>query len=335
MQKNLFNFREFEFIHGVFSLPDNVYIFRSVNPNIPVNPSYPAFFGDYEVAKFYAPGRILKVYEQKQGIKVIDIRYVQAILPLLFNAIRPSQSDVDVIKFTSLALGLVSYQKQIEMLEALNQPILQPMIQRMRDFAALPNKPSWVNPIEMRGVRCGITNVDYFVTGFLKELFSDIIDGIIAPALPSPYHDQIDVDVAKSMMYQELILFNPEKSLKEYRSSSERLTYNQIITAQHFVNNMMRVATPATSVTSQRTLMMPQAGGHSETPPREPRDATAEKIAAGDIKLKRTFTQFMKKARKLATKIKRTQLYLKYYCPNICVVGSPIGGSIRIGYWED
>lgn len=41
------------------------------------------------------------------------------------------------------------------------------------------------------------------------------IDGIIAPQLPTPFHDQgRHPDVARSILYEELILFHPQEALR-------------------------------------------------------------------------------------------------------------------------
>lgn len=45
----LFHFPEFEFVHGVFELPDEkILLFRSVHPNISPPPTQHLLFGDYE-----------------------------------------------------------------------------------------------------------------------------------------------------------------------------------------------------------------------------------------------------------------------------------------------
>jgi hypothetical protein len=323
MPNVLFDFRDFEFVHGIFQLPENIYLFRSEDPSIPRDPTMPLFFGDYEVASFYKlPGRELRMYKPKQPIRVLDMRYVQSVLPQLFNISRLSKDALDVIHYTSLVLGLVSYEKQIQMLEAENVPALQPMIQRMRDFAPLPNKPSWVNPIEMRGVRCGITDVDYMIMGFLKKLFNRVVDGIIAPALPSPYHDQCKGDdIRTSHIYQELILFHPEHSLDQVPIPNTPISRFNM---QEYINRLMVSQIPETEITSRSLVIQNhQSGGRETTHPVEPRDAMAEQIASGNVKLKRKYDTFMKKATKLANKMKQTQMYLRTYCPTLCTMMSP------------
>lgn len=331
MANFLFDFHTFEFVHGVFKLPREIYLFRSEKSNSPFDFTTPLFFGDYEVASSYmGNGRLLRVYEPKSRIRVLDLRYVQAILPKLFQSIRLSRSDLEVIYQTSLVFGLVSFQKQIEMLEDLNIPALQPMLQRMREFAALPNKPSWVHPFEMQGVRCSITEMDYKAIHFLKELFGDIIDGVIAPALPTPFHGHPTENIQNSMFLQELILFNPDKVLYKM-DLINKLEYVDRYNAQKYIEDLM----PGELIDRQQRIrpsrIALQTGGSSNHPLPEPRDSMAEQIAAGDIKLQRQLEQFIKKAQKLANKLKKTQIYLRYYCPNICVLGTPVSGTLCVG----
>lgn len=107
--------------------------------------------------------------------------------------------------------------RQIELLGTLDTascPSLPRFIERMRAFAALPSDelPEWADPIELQGVRIGISDIDYVCMSFLKEIL--LIDGLIAPRMPSPFHDQGEPDVRKSFLYEELILFRPNDVLR-------------------------------------------------------------------------------------------------------------------------
>lgn len=329
---DLFNFRDFEFVHGIFKLPKDIYLFRATHPTREPPSTEPTFFGDYEVASFYKmqEGRILKAFKPKHELRVLDMRYIQAIIPHIWASVNPSQTELRIITSASLVLGLITFKKQIELLESLDVPMIAPLIERMREFADLPHKPSWVHPIEIQGVRVGITDVDYFVMGFLKELFGHLVDGIIAPAVPSPYHMQIHRDISKSMLYQELIIFDRSKSLDEVVTNSLSLDYRGTIDAGDYIRNLMRVATPETSVTRRISLI--QHGGKTKTPHTDltpVRDETAERMSAGDIKIIKAYEKFIKSAKTLAAKLKKTQTYLRYYCPNFCVIASPIPGTLR------
>lgn len=335
----LFDFRDFEFVHGVFELPENIFIFRAVDPTAPMLPNIPTFYGDYEVAQFYSKERRLTAYEPKRKIRVLDLRYVQAILPQLWRVTGTNtKSEEEVIYKSSLCFGLTSFRRQIELLEGNGLTQVERILQRMKAFMELPVKPAWVNPIEMQGVRCSITEYDYQVMNFLKLVFGDIVDGIIAPALPTPSHDQIHEHIDKSMMYQELVIFDPSSCLKEIVSSQPtfRLSFEGRISAQYYVANLMRVPqrTAETTVT-RRSIML---GGKSNTKKTKEaeanevdvRDAMGERISNGDAVAIKKLNAFMKGAKKMATKIKRSQVYLRYYCPNICMIGSPIPGVLKM-----
>lgn len=325
----LFHFREFEFVHGAFSLPhEDFYLFRSVHPSLPMSPTQPTFFGDYEVAKFYSDGRLLKVYQPKRRIRIMDLRYIQAFLPMLWQDCSViSQAEREIIRITSIVLGLTSYDTQIKLLQDFNSSVLQPMIQRMQDFKKLTVKPTWVNPIEMRGVRCGITDIDYHVMSFLKELLGDIIDGIIAPAIPTPFHDQINQEIGKSMIYQELVLFDPSQVLHEIIPETQDLPVGDNIYMKDYIADFMTV----TRIHRATRISLLQRGGRGDSTPCIVRDDFGERIHNGDEAAKKKYERFLKKARTFAAKLKKTQVYLKYYCPNFCTIGTPVPGFVRIG----
>ena len=213
-----FSIKSFDFMHGIMLVPIQSIWYRAYSStNRLTMTSDPLFFGDMEVAWLNAqqPDRKLGEFKCLQPLRLLDMRYVMAILPFLLK-----NTDASSIEMLSISLGLCSFTKQIELLDKLYRsdsaayPSLLQSIQRMRDFEQLPNKPIWVNPIETRGVRVGITPVDYRVMFWLKDLFGKVADGIIAPAFPSPFHDQGSSDIQKSIMYQELIIFNPKQTLK-------------------------------------------------------------------------------------------------------------------------
>ena len=97
----------------------------------------------------------------------------------------------------------------------------------MEEFSRLDVKPEWTNPIELRGVRVGISDIDYEVMMWLKELLHHVADGIIAPSLQTPFHDQMFPEVSRSGMYEELILFEPKKVVRflEDRPITDKLIY--------------------------------------------------------------------------------------------------------------
>lgn len=333
----LLNIDKFEFVHGPFKLPENIYVFRADHPGRPVPPDCPTFFGDYEVTSFYASkdsARVLKAYTLKQFTNVLDIRYIQAILPFLWDHVSKTPTDVEIVKLTTLVLGLSSLNTQIELLhefssKVANASVLLSFIKRVEELRDLPKKPAWVNPIEPKGVRCGITDIDYYVMGFLKQLFGGLVDGIIAPALYSPFHDTKDPNITKSMMYQEIILFNPAAVLKEVvltDGSNDLLIETPDVRMDEYIADKLRVLTPVTSTTQVsmiaggRSRHKRGGTGHNALPP----DAFGELIGSGDEEARKQYMSFVKSSTSLADKMIETQMFMKYYCPNSCEGVTPI-----------
>ena len=331
---HLFDIKDFEFVHGPFNLPDNIYIFRAEDPSRSIPPSYPKFFGDYEAANFYYSigqgSRILKAYRVKPLTRVLDIRYIQATLPFLWDTHNKSSDDIDIVKMVSLVLGLTSFNRQIELLQevldiSMYKDDLKKYIQRMKDFRNLKSKPSsWTNPVELRGVRCGITDIDYMVMGFLKELFGDLVDGIIAPALYSPFHTTINNDITKSMMYQELIIFDPSRSLREVVTSSNSLEIQSpSIILDEYIRNRFHIVTIPTSI-SRISLI---SGGKKKN--KKPTnivvpDSFGELLGDPNNTVKKNeYESFIKRCDNLVNAIVKSNIFMRYYCPNTCSFGSP------------
>lgn len=224
-----FKISSFDFLQGVFVVPVGSIWYRAYNKEAPLLTDTPSFFGDMEVAFFNAhqAQRDIGEFQSKKQLRLLDMRYVMAILPYV---LQHASTSTDVISKVMMALGIVTFQKQIDILETLSvaeYPWIPDYIQRMKQFQSLKVKPLWANHVELQGVRIGITNIDYEVMSWLKALLYPIVDGIIAPALNTPFHDQGDADVTKSVMYQELILFHPKEQL-EYigdRPRTSRVQY--------------------------------------------------------------------------------------------------------------
>ena len=212
--------KEFDYTHGIMTLPQESIWYRAYLPNITLLTDTPLFFGDIEVAFINTQhgNRHLGEFKCTRPLRVLDIRYVMSILPFMFCKDSP---DTEMMKKITISLGLCSMEKQMRLLRELSEheyPNLEDSIRRMEAFVSLDTKPNWTNPIELRGVRIGIT--DYQVIMWLKHLFIHVADGIIAPALPTPFHDQ-------SVMYEELILFEPNKVLRfvQDRPITDKLIY--------------------------------------------------------------------------------------------------------------
>lgn len=225
---------KFDYIHGVISVPYESMWYRAYDASSkPIIKNTPTFFGDMEVAFFYSKGndnRKLGEFKCKRPLYLMDIRYVMAFLPFFLTR---SFENKDILKKITVALGLCSFQKQIELLDEMNESSfdenLRMSIERMKNFTELQTLPEWTNPIELRGVRIGITDIDYEVMCWLKLLLEKCVDGIIAPMMPSPFHNQHSHSVDDSVLYQELVLFSPEQVLEHSRDlpKTQNVVYYQ------------------------------------------------------------------------------------------------------------
>jgi hypothetical protein len=138
---------------------------------------------------------------------------------MLIDAHTTLDADVfDMIYTVTLAYGMCSFTKQIELLKQRyqNEPSQTPHIKSMETFQALRlsnpgNMPIGINVVEPAGVRIGETTNDGIALVFIKEVFSNLnidIDGIVSPRMFSPYFYK-NQDM---MMVSEIVIFDPKKS---------------------------------------------------------------------------------------------------------------------------
>jgi len=148
-----------------------------------------------------------------------------------------------------------------------------------------------------------------------------------------------DTNISKSMMYQELILFDPSRSLVEVKQT----TNNQLPLEQPaysldaYIKNRMQIATPreeeaaaAEAATKQKSYISMTGGkqrtrrGGSKESTEPPHDYMGEKIGSGDVTALKEYTRFIQKSKKLADRMKLSQVFMRFYCPNTCDIGIPV-----------
>ena len=304
--------KEFDYTHGIMTLPQESIWYRAYAPNRPLLTNNPLFFGDIEVAFINTQqgNRHLGEFKCTRPLRVLDIRYVMSILPFVFCKDSP---DTEMMKKITISLGLCSMEKQMQLLRELSAdeyPNLPDSIRRMEAFVGLDTKPNWTNPIELRGVRIGITDIDYQVMMWLKHLFSHVADGIIAPALPTPFHDQMFQEVDKSVMYEELILFEPNGVLQfvQDRPITDKLIY-YVPTGefQQFLQAHDKIVFDAKPIRYSRTAA--QRGGKPYVP--LVKDEMGEKMAV-DAKFRREVDGIQKHWTKDIKRIQRSQQFLQH-----------------------
>lgn len=292
-----FRINDFDFVQGTLLIPENSVWYRAYDPAFPLLADKPLYFGDMEVAYLYAkqtPNRRLGEFKTTKQLRLYDIRYVAAIMRHLYQYMT---AFPDIIENITIVLGTCSLNTQIALLEKIpttQYPELPSAVQRLRDFAvlSLSERPSWANPVELQGVRAGITNIDYKVHEFLRCLFK--IDGIIAPAIPTPFHDQIHHDISKSALYEELVLFNPVDVLTHVqdRPLTPRLTYyvHTIPFSEAHVQQYYRGQVDCLRPSRIRFM----AGGSPSSLPLQVRDSPGE-ILANDPLARKKHNQDMKR----------------------------------------
>lgn len=295
--------KEFDYTHGIITLPKESIWYRAYSPNRPLLTGTPLFFGDIEVAfiNTQQDNRHLGEFKCMRSLRVLDIRYVMSILPFVFCKDSP---DMEMMKKITISLGLCSMEKQMQLLRELPEhkyPNLPESIKRMETFVGLDAKPNWTNPIELKGVRVGIT--DYLVMMWLKDLFGNVVDGIIAPVLPTPFHDQ-------SMMYEELIIFQPNEVLRfvQDRPITDKLIY-YVPTGefQQFLEAHDKIVFDAKPIRYSRTAT--QRGGKPSVP--LVKDEMGEKMAV-NAKFRREVDDKQKHWTKDIKRIQRSQQFLQH-----------------------
>lgn len=322
--------RIYDYCHGIMTLPEHAVWYRGYDPNAPILSPNPMFFGDIEVASLYtrsSPGRRLGEFNCKKNLRVLDMRYIMSILPYM---LQKDLSNEAIVEKITIALGICGFERQIGLLDQLDRtdyPQLPTHIQRMRDFAGLTDKPGWVNPIELRGVRAGITNIDYEVMVWLKDLFYPIVDGIIAPRLPTPFHDQVHPDVSRSCMMGELILFDPGSCL--IHSVDRPLTssvqyYHPTMSMQNLVDVNF-----ASMSYHERTNIPPirrshyggQNASHGTRESMLPliRDIMGDRLATDPV-FRKQFAKVQSSWQPMIKKIKKSQLFLQKVCITFCAL---------------
>lgn len=264
-------------------------------------------------------GRRLGEFRAKRQLRLLDMRYLSSIMGYItrFMTNHPS-----VLEKVAIALGTCSFHRQVQLLESLleNNPSAYPdlprCIERMKTFQRLApqDMPSWANPVELQGVRVGITTIDYELMSFLKMVFP--IDGIVAPSMPSPFHDHSDADVRRSIMYEEMVIFDPVSSLEfiQDRPIGTRIEYHVLTVPFQQAHIDIRYAESLASGLRPSRIRMPsQRGGSFALPVR---DTMAEDLMKDPV-ARKAFESHMREWHAVAKKIHKALPSLKI--PGICI----------------
>lgn len=221
------DFQNFQPVMHPFNIPRYWTWYRCCDPAEGALGPNPRYYGTERTANLYAEGRVKKSYRNTRPLKILDIRYLKSILRELVACRRNVNVTTEVFKFilyVNVAFGICSMERQMFLLGE-NGWSTPSRLDRMKNFydtimndwARRHVYPTWLNIVEVDGCRVGITDLDYIVIVALKALFGDMYDGIIAPAMRTPYHGQgpHQDDPSKGLMLEELVLFSPNEVLEE------------------------------------------------------------------------------------------------------------------------
>ena len=198
-----YSFDDFDYVDRFVILPANTVLYRGVPDNVTeVLQNYPIYLAPEEIAKLYG----------KLKIKLIDIRKMIGILKYILSTIRSFDNDtMNSVAFLSIAFGLVSYRAQINTIEnyykqikSTIKPEFVSIIQnRINNMKTYNFNQSPHNPIEIQGVRTGDIKINGLSLMIIKELFSGLCDGYIAPRMFSPYQEE-------GFVHEEIVIFDPK-----------------------------------------------------------------------------------------------------------------------------
>lgn len=189
-------YENFPAAYGIIELPANCVFFRGYSTAYPAISERPAYFGSLKTANGYAKsdkGYAVSAFTNSHTLKLFDIRFIKHILRDIFD-LNPGKPET---LSTILSFGICSLFHQIRLMNMRFKDDSKEKIALMKTYKDDPF-------IEQPGVRIAETNNDAETLGFIRGLFTGIIDGFISPELKSPYHIE-----KQGFMSPELIIFNP------------------------------------------------------------------------------------------------------------------------------
>lgn len=214
--------RPFSTAYGVVRIPANLIFYRGYDTSYPSVSAKPAYYSGKEIAKKYAEKnkRILGIFTNTRELKLLDIRFMKALLKELFDKNKSDNTSLAV----TLSFGLSSLYHQIRLAKIRYSKADLPGLKALQ--------ASYKESLyEQPGVRIAETTNDAETMGFLSTIFNGFVDGFISPRLYSPFHVE-----KGGTMSPELIIFRPESSFiqqlqripKEFTTTS----FDEIFTSQ-------------------------------------------------------------------------------------------------------
>lgn len=192
--------RPFHPAYGIVSMASDTYVYyRGYKTMYKAVSDRPAYYGTLEDANTYAStnDRELAAFTNKKTLRLMDIRFMKALLRELFS-LKDDSNTYSVV----LSFGICSLFHQCKLAS-----------QRFKDPQILPSLHSLLSYFkesnyEQQGFRVAETTNDAYSMAFLAKLFEDFADGFFSPRQFSPFHKE----KTNFMLNAEFIVFNPEKS---------------------------------------------------------------------------------------------------------------------------
>jgi hypothetical protein len=209
----LIDFTNFPPVYGnTITLPYNTLLYRSYDIKYDPVSDYPCYFGSEETASGYlaSGNRKLGIFNLSQQITLLDMRYFKVILQSIINSRNKDTKEIfDAIATVTLAYGLCSYEKQIELIKQryCKDKTIEPALKNMIQLISKVKNMKGFNPLEPEGVRIGETTNDGIAISFIKDIFKHRVDGIISPKMFSPFHIE-----KQNYLSAEIVIFDPQKS---------------------------------------------------------------------------------------------------------------------------
>lgn len=202
-------FSSFDYVDTDIIIPEGVIFYRGVPRNAhAVISDKPIYLANERIAKEYGD-KVVQIQCQKP-LRLLDVRKLKNHIRLVITSrVRDTVDTVRAIFFLTIAFGLCSYDKQVQLLQHfLDENETTPPVKA--DFQKRLNvmknaKTGPLNPLEPEGVRVAETSIDGHVMLILKELYKGLYDGYIAPRLHSPFH-------AQGSTHEEVVVFDPIQS---------------------------------------------------------------------------------------------------------------------------
>ena len=328
------DFEDFPPLIGtIMNIPSNTVLYRSYDTKYNPLTDRPAFFSNLDIANKYkcSSSRCLEAFITKDIISLIDIRYMTVLLKqILMSAKANTYNLTNAIKTLSLSLGLCTYNYQLELfkirygdeIKNKNKDTISRynnMLRFFNEYNSLPEdkKNSYMGILELNGIRIGETENDIEMTYLVKEIFSKICDGFIAPRFFSPYHNNTN-----NTIYQEILIFEPNRSITFLKDNPTIKTFDTHINiadyfkkqyGKFFINNYNCL------------LYIPKElkiGGSSQ----EPTDTRNDVIDSLSITKHNKLVRYSKNIAKLLVTIDKTD--------NIVSYGPPPTPRNKISSWD-